>query len=117
MIAPGGLFSPRRRTVALRGRELALTPELFEEALCFLDARSAGLEFAAQGGPSLRMELKNFPHIALWSLAGAPFLCLEAWTGHGDPEDFDGDIFAKPSMRVLAPRMSARSAARFFWRP
>lgn len=116
VIAPGGLFSPRRRSVPLRGRELALTPELFEEALCFLDARSAGLEFAAQEGPSLRMELENFPHIALWSRPHAPFLCLEAWTGHGDPEGFDGDLFAKPSMRVLAPGESARSGAQFVWR-
>jgi galactose mutarotase-like enzyme len=62
------------------------------------------------------MELDNFPHIALWSRPGAPFLCLEAWTGHGDPEYFDGDIFAKPSMRLLNPFESARSGARFFWR-
>ncbi len=117
IIAPGGLFSARRRPVPLRGRELVLTSELFEEALCFLDARGKGLEFAAQGGPSLRMDLENFPHIALWSRPHAPFLCLEAWTGHGDPEDFDGDLFAKPSMRVLAPGDSARSAARFVWRP
>lgn len=120
IIAPGGLFSARRRPVPLRGRELALTPELFEEALCFLDARSAGLEFVAQGGPSLRMELENFPHVALWSRKvdglGAPFLCLEAWTGHGDPENFSGDIFAKPSMRILTPGETARSAARFLWR-
>ena len=120
MIASGGLFSARRLLVPLRGRELVLASELFEEALCFLDARSAGLEFAAQGGPSLRMELENFPHVALWSPKvdglGAPFLCLEAWTGHGDPEDFYGDIFAKPSMRVLAPAENARSAARFLWR-
>jgi galactose mutarotase-like enzyme len=117
VIAPGGLFSVRRRPIPLRGRELILTPDLFEEALCFLDANSAGLEFAAAGGPSLRMELENFPHIALWSLSGAPFLCLEAWTGHGDPENFAGDLFAKPSMRILAPDESARSAASFLWRP
>jgi galactose mutarotase-like enzyme len=117
VIAPGGLFSPRRRPVVLRGRELAVTPDLFEEALCFLDARSAGLNFCAENGPSLRMELENFPHIALWSRPQAPFLCLEAWTGHGDPENFNGDLFAKPSMTVLAPGENARSAAKFLWRP
>ncbi len=121
IIARGGLFSMKMRTIPLEGRELALTPELFEEALCFLDARSAGLEFFArdaQGAekPCLRMDLENFPHIALWSRAGAPFLCLEAWTGHGDPEGFDGDIFAKPSLRLLNPGQSARSAATFTWR-
>lgn len=122
VIAPGGLFSSRNRPIPLRGRELDLGPELFDEALCFLNAESSALEFAAaeggpNGGPSLRMELENFPHIALWSRPGASFLCLEAWTGHGDPEGFSGDIFAKPSMRVLAPGETARSAARLVWRP
>jgi galactose mutarotase-like enzyme len=120
VIAPGGLFSARRRPVPLKGRILPLTPDLFEEALCFLDARSAGLDFAAENGPCLRMELENFPHIALWSRridgVTAPFLCLEAWTGYGDPEGFSGDLFAKPSMRLLAPGEAARSAASFHWR-
>jgi galactose mutarotase-like enzyme len=61
------------------------------------------------------MELENFPHIALWSRPGAPFLCLEAWSGHGDPEGFSGDIFAKPSMQRLNPGESARCAATFVW--
>jgi galactose mutarotase-like enzyme len=117
VIAPGGLFSTQSREIPLHGRELALTPALFAEALCFLDARSAGLDYCAQNGPRLRMELENLPHIALWSRPGAPFVCLEAWTGHGDPEHFDGDIFAKPSMRFLNPGESARSAATFIWSP
>ncbi|WP_374546857.1 aldose 1-epimerase family protein [Rhodoblastus sp.] len=117
VIAPGGLFSTRRRPIPLEGRMLPLTPDMFEEALCFLDACSAGLDFGAENGPSLRMELDHFPHIALWSRPGAGFLCLEAWTGHGDPEGFSGDLFAKPSMRVLAPGEKARSAARYIWRP
>ncbi len=116
VIAPGGLFSAKMRPIPLQGRDLVLTPQLFEEALCFLDARSQGLEFSAGAGkPVLRMELENFPHIALWSRPGAPFLCLEAWTGHGDPQGFDASIFAKPSMRRLNPGMSARSAATFAW--
>jgi galactose mutarotase-like enzyme len=120
VIAPGGLFSPERRKIPLRGRELPLTSDIFQEALCFLDARSSGLAFFARDAagaekPVLRMELENFPHIALWSRPGAPFLCLEAWTGHGDPEGFSGDIFAKPSMQSLNPGESARCAATFVW--
>ena len=121
VIAPGGLFSDKTPPIPLHGRELALTPDLFEEAVCLLDAQSAGLDFFARDAEGeikscLRMELDNFPHIALWSRPGAPFLCLEAWTGHGDPENFDGDIFAKPSIQTLNPGETARSGARFFWR-
>lgn len=120
LIAPGGLFSSQSREIPLRGRELALAPEFFEEALCFLNARSSGVNFFARDAtgaekPVLRMELENFPHIALWSRPGAPFLCLEAWTGHGDPDGFSGDIFAKPSMQTLNPGESARCGATFLW--
>jgi galactose mutarotase-like enzyme len=115
VIAPGGLFSDERRTVPLHGRRLDLTPNLFSEALCFLHANSRGLEFSSDE-KVLRMTLDNFCHIALWTLPGAKFLCLEAWTGHGDPVGFDGELSAKPSMRLLEPGEKARHAATFSWR-
>lgn len=114
VIAPGGLFSTETRAAPLQGRELPLSPEVFaREALCFLDARSKGLTFAHRGGAALRVDLDDFPHIALWSRPGAPFLCIEPWTGHGDPVGFDGELVDKPSMRLLAPGARARHAARF----
>ncbi|MBB4198079.1 aldose epimerase [Rhodoblastus sphagnicola] len=117
VIAPGGLFSDEKRAIPLeQGRRLRLTPNLFSEALCFLDARSRFLEFSSENRV-LRMELENLPHIALWTLPGAEFLCLEAWTGHGDPVGFSGDLYAKPSMRVLGPKEKARHGATFCWLP
>ena len=50
------------------------------------------------------MELGGFTHAALWMRPGAPFLCLEAWTGYSDPEGFEGELKDKPGMRMLAPR-------------
>ena len=50
------------------------------------------------------MEFPGFSHAALWTRPGAPFLCLEAWTGYSDPEDFAGELSDKPSMRVLGAR-------------
>ncbi len=105
-IAPGGLFSDRRRPVPLDGRTLPLKPALFaREALCFLHARSRGLrlEAAPPGGASLRVRLEGLPHIVLWTRPDAPFLCIEGWSGWGDPEHFEGDLFQKPGMTVLAP--------------
>ena len=32
---------------------------------------------------------------------GAPFLCLEAWTGYSDPEGFAGELKDKPGMRMF----------------
>jgi galactose mutarotase-like enzyme len=109
VIAPGGLFSAERRPVPLDGRRLALTDALFAaEALCFLDARSTSWTLEGPDGARLTMALDGLPHLALWSKPGAPFLCMEAWTGHGDPVGFSGELADKPSMRLLAPGASDR---------
>ncbi len=113
MIAPGGLFSKRTRPVVLEGgRRLTLTPQTFEsEALCFLDCASRGLEWRGPGGQSLRVAMEGFRHLVLWSRPGAPFLCIETWTGYGDPEDFVEDLAQKPSMIHLSPGERRRHAA------
>ena len=114
VIAPGGLFSTESRAVPLDGRRLALTPDLMaQEALCFLDIASRGATFDNGAGLRLRVDLEDFPHLALWARPPAPFLCIEAWTGHGDPVGFAGEITEKPSMRTLAPGETACHSARF----
>lgn len=114
VIAPGGLFSDQTRPVPLEGRRLRLTPAAFaREALCFLNIASRRAAYDNGEGLRLSIELENFPHLALWARPPAPFLCIEAWTGHGDPVGFDGEISDKPSMRLLAPGARARHAARF----
>ena len=115
VIAPGGLFSAARRPVAFAdARTLPLDDATFaREALCFLNAASAGLSFMGPGGRALRVEMENFPHIVLWSRPGAPYLCIESWTGHGDPEGFNGDLAEKPSMIALAPGAEGRHALRY----
>ncbi len=113
-ISRQGLFRNSRRRIPLEGQKLALTPELFAaEALCFLNARSRALRFQHAGGAALTIETSDFPHWALWSKPPAGFLAIECWTGHGDPEEFRGDLFEKPSMRVLAPGAVAHHGARY----
>jgi hypothetical protein len=87
---------------------------LAKEALCFLDARSRWVRFAGPGG-AIRMSAENFSHWALWGRAGAPFVSIEAWTGHGDPDGFEGDIMEKPSMRFLEPGAQSVHSVGFLW--
>jgi galactose mutarotase-like enzyme len=118
VIAPGGLISQRRRPVPIRDRRLRLSDTLFaDEALCFLDANSRAFALhAGESGPAISLETSDFPHLALWSLPGAPFVSMEAWTGHSDPEGFAGELTDKPSMRLLAPGAIARHAVRLAYR-
>lgn len=113
VITADGLFARNRRQIPLAGSDLPLSEGLMaNEALCFLEARSRSLRFVAPDGAAIRIELQDFPHFALWSRPPAPFLCIEAWTGHGDPEGFAGDISEKPSMRFLPVGATAGHAIR-----
>lgn len=115
VIAPGGLFAPERRPVPLEnGRVLALTNEvLAREALVFLDVASPRVRLEDDRGRGITITAHDLPHVALWSRDGAGFVCVEHWTGHGDPVGFTGDLFAKPSMRILAPGAAAEHRARY----
>lgn len=117
-IAAGGLISPRRKALPLADRILPLSEQLFaQDALCFLNARSRGLRFEAPSGAAIVLETEEFPHLALWCRPHAGFLCLEAWTGYSDPEGYAGDLFAKPSMRILPPGEAVRHAAAYRFEP
>jgi galactose mutarotase-like enzyme len=114
VLAPGGLVTPRRRAIPLKGASLDLTDELFAlDALCFIDPASRSLRFVGASGAAIEMALGDFPHAALWTRPGAPFLCLEAWTGYSDPEGFAGDLFEKPAMRVVKPGEKQRCVATY----
>jgi galactose mutarotase-like enzyme len=117
-ISADGLFLSTSRTIPLSGRRLPLTPDLFaSEALCFLNARSRSLRFGREAGAALSIATEDFPHLALWSRPPAPFLCVESWTGHGDRDDFSGDLFEKDSMRVLPPGRGAMHTALYAFDP
>ncbi|MGP0061304.1 MAG: aldose 1-epimerase family protein [Beijerinckiaceae bacterium] len=117
-ISTAGLFLPTRRRLPLDGPILPLTPDLFaNEALCFLAAKSRFVRFEHESGAAITIEAESFPHFAVWSRPGASFLSIETWTGYGDPENFEGDLFEKPSMLILPPGEQARHAANYIYTP
>jgi galactose mutarotase-like enzyme len=116
VIAASGLFSKHTRAVPFDGRNLTLSDDVFaQEALCFLNAHSRTITFAGPGGAILA-KADGFKHWALWSRPGAPFLCVEAWTGHGDPEGFTGEFAEKPSLDHLKPGETRRHSLSLSWR-
>jgi galactose mutarotase-like enzyme len=114
VIAPGGLISARTRPIPIDGATLKLTDALFaDDALCFIEPASRSLRFVEPGGAAIELALGGFRHAALWTRPGAPFLCLEAWTGYSDPEGFAGELREKPGMRILAGGQTARHGATY----
>ena len=118
VMAPGGLIGKAKRRVPLQGRRLMIDDALFaNDANCFLSSNSRSLTFAQANGASISMDFPGFPHVALWRRQGAPYLCLEPWTGYSDPEGFDGELSQKPSMTLLEPGGKARHEAVYWFTP
>lgn len=108
-----GLLAPDRHPTPIQGRELPLREALFtEDALIFLEPRSQGLRFEAEGAPSLALSWAGFPHLGVWTKpdSGPAFLCIEPWQGHASPADWDGEFTEKPGSFLLAGGATRRWA-------
>lgn len=116
-VAAGGLLSRESRRIPLQDAVLPLSPELFTEALVFLDAQSHGFAFTAPSGASIRLSTDELPHLAVWSKPDAPFLSLEAWSAHADWEDASGKLSDRASMTFLKPGETAGHRAEMTWTP
>ena len=117
-VGAGGVFLTTRQPVPMDGRRLPLIDGLIAGTpLCFFDANSHSVRFENGVGGAIVVEAEDFPHFALWAKAGAPYLSIEEWTGHADPEGFAGELSEKPSMLFLAAGAEARHAVRLTYVP
>jgi galactose mutarotase-like enzyme len=115
-ITQTGLLEADLRPVPMDGMRLPLTPDLFEKnALVFRNARSRRLRFVSPSGAAIALEADCCPHFAVWTKPEAPFLSLEAWTGHADWLDFNGELTDRNSMRLLEPGDSDKVDMRLRW--
>ncbi|HVJ03034.1 MAG TPA: aldose 1-epimerase family protein [Sphingomonas sp.] len=99
-----GLLGPADRPTPVDGRVLPLHDDLFAaDALVWQHPASRALSYGTESGPRLDIAFAEMPTLALWTKAGARFLCVEPWQGHADPVGFDGEIWEKPGILRLAP--------------
>lgn len=102
-----GLLSAATYPTPVRDRHLALHDDLFKDgALVFDKLQSRGLVY----GKRLRVDFDGMPHLGIWTLPGAGYLCIEPWQGHASPQDFDGDLADKPGIVLIAAGGSRRFA-------
>jgi galactose mutarotase-like enzyme len=102
-----GLLSTAQYPTPVRDRRLALHDGLFEAgALVFDRLASRSLVY----GDALRVTFPGMPHLGIWTMPGAGYVCIEPWQGHASPEGFDGELVDKPGMVLLAPAEVRRFA-------
>ena len=105
--AVGGLRPGRIPSPAIDGT-LTLQKSFFaEDALLFDDLAPRAVTFSAPGAARLTLRYDDFTVLGIWSKSqGAPFVCLEPWTGYPAPQSFDGDITTLPGIELLPPGQS-----------
>jgi len=102
-----GLLSTATYPTPVRERRLALHDDLFKDgALVFDRLQSRSVTY----GERLRVDFPDMPHLGIWMLPGAGYVCIEPWQGHASPQDFDGDLVDKPGIVSIAPGAARRFA-------
>lgn len=82
----------------------SLDDSLFEpDAMIFTEHYSREVTYSGEQGPSIVVKFDDFPHLGIWSVPGAGFVCIEPWQGYSSPIDFDGDFQDKPGLVKLEP--------------
>lgn len=53
------------------------------------------------GTPYVGVRSEGFPNYAIWSVEGAPFVCLEPWMGRCDNAGFNAELSEKPNVNKV----------------
>ena len=81
----------------------ALKTDMFDHDALVFD--SGQIEQAAilypDGKPYVVMTCEGFPNFGIWSVPGAPFVCLEPWIGRCDDRGFEGELAEKKNINAL----------------
>ncbi|MBN9887547.1 aldose 1-epimerase family protein [Salipiger abyssi] len=108
-----GLLPPDRHPSPFSAGRLILAPEQFEaDAMIFPEGAGSGLRYGVPGGPELAFSFENLPNLALWTIPGAPYLCVEPWHGMAAQTGASPQIAERPFSLSLA----AGDSVRFAWR-
>ena len=91
--------------IALKDHFLDLSDELFARDALILDDNQIREVWLCKKGGGARIGMKSaaFPNYGIWSVQGAPFVCLEPWQGRCDNRFFAGNYGEKPNAVNLAP--------------
>ena len=105
LLDENGLYSGETREVLKNSNTIPLSYELFnEDALVFKEIPSKSVWIRNRsGGKRLKVDYEGFPHLGIWSVPGADYVCIEPWVGCADNADQPADFFKKDSLIELSP--------------
>lgn len=105
LISGDGYFTGETEAMALDGRKLHLTKDLFnEDALVFKNLKSRSITLRSTKNPHvLTISFPPFPYLGIWAKPAAPFVCIEPWLGCADTEGKPVTIEEKELIQVVAP--------------
>ncbi len=94
-----GLFKHGSKPFRLSEKNrITLDQDIFNnDALIFKDINSRAISIGCTKS-NFKLTLKNTgnaPHLGIWSVPGAPYVCIEPWHGHADMIDSDKDFIRK----------------------
>ena len=104
--ASSGTAMPENvQELPLEGGVLALSDGLFAHDALILDGGQVEEAWLCgkNGEKRIGMKSPGFPSFGVWSVAGAPFVCLEPWQGRCDNRGFCDDFARKPGAVTLNP--------------
>ena len=101
--ASGTAIKDQEYRLPLENGRARITSDMFDrDALVFDNTQ---IEYAAigypDGTPYLSVSCKGFPNFGIWSVPGAPYICLEPWIGRCDDLGFSDEISKKPGILSL----------------
>ncbi|GAB3643020.1 aldose 1-epimerase family protein [Spirosoma arcticum] len=102
-LSEAGLFSGETRPVPITNRQLALTPNLFDQdALVFKNIKSRRVSLKHKDHDrAVTVSFLDFPHLGIWAKPGAPFVCIEPWLGYADAEGAPTPVERKGAIQHL----------------
>ncbi len=103
-IIPGGLFTREKIDIPLVGKRFDPIAALkLQDSIFMPDTKSQRADFVGPNGRRIRVVTESFPNWVIWRKTDGAYLCIERWSGQGDPVGFDKEIIDKPGMKLLAP--------------
>ncbi len=99
----GNLLGENSTAVLVDDSVLPLKDEYFTvDALVFKKIRSQAVTLAKRGGGrKIKVEFPGFPYLGIWTMPGAPYVCIEPWCGLPDETSSSGKIEEKTGIMAI----------------